>query len=59
MNPDQLWKTTMDPDGRTLLQVAEAEATETEHIFSMLMGDDVEPRRRFIEEHAHEADLDI
>jgi DNA gyrase subunit B len=59
MNPDQLWKTTMDPSGRTLMQVTEAEAAEAEHIFSMLMGDDVEPRRRFIEAHAHEAQLDI
>ena len=59
MNPDQLWKTTMDPDRRTMLLVTDSEAAEAEHIFSMLMGDDVAPRRRFIEAHAHEAELDI
>ena len=56
---NHLWKTTMDPETRTMLRVTQEDPVESEHIFSMLMGEEVGPRRSFIEAHAHEAQLDI
>ncbi len=59
MNAEQLWETTMNPETRTLWQVTIESAAEADHIFSMLMGDDVPPRRDFIEKHAKYARLDV
>jgi len=59
MNPETLWDTTMDPARRTVLKVSIEEAVEADKIFNMLMGDEVGPRKRFIESHAKSANLDV
>ncbi|PJB70075.1 MAG: DNA topoisomerase (ATP-hydrolyzing) subunit B [Alphaproteobacteria bacterium CG_4_9_14_3_um_filter_47_13] len=58
MNPEQLWETTLNPDARTLLQVKIQDAQESNDIFSTLMGEKVEPRRKFIQDHALKANID-
>ena len=58
MNAEQLWETTMDPNSRTLRKVTIDNAAEAYRIFSMLMGDDVPPRREFIEKNAKYAKID-
>ena len=58
MNEEQLWETTMNPENRTLRQITIENAAEADYVFSMLMGDDVAPRREFIEENATYARID-
>jgi DNA gyrase subunit B len=60
MNADQLWETTMNPENRVLKKVSIKDAQIAEAIFTVLMGLDVEPRRKFLEEHSHEVSfLDV
>lgn len=59
MNPDQLWETTMNPENRLLKKVGIDDATKADEVFSMLMGDEVLPRKRFIQTHAKMATLDV
>jgi DNA gyrase subunit B len=59
MNPEQLWETTMNPKNRVMRQVTIEDTAAADGVFSMLMGDEVPPRKRFIQTHAKSATLDI
>ena len=59
MNPEQLWQTTMNPENRTLKKIIIDDAAKADEVFTMLMGEEVLPRKRFIQTHAKKANLDI
>ncbi len=59
MNPEQLWETTLNPETRTLLNLTQTDEMEAERAFTMMMGDEVGPRRKYVETHALEADVDV
>jgi DNA gyrase subunit B len=59
MNPDQLWETTMNPQSRLMKKITIEDSAEADHVFSMLMGNEVPPRKRFIQTHAKQATLDV
>ncbi len=59
MNPDQLWETTMNPEDRTLAQVTVENAKAASNLLSVLMGDDVPPRKQYIVDHAKRAEVDL
>ena len=60
MNPEQLWETTLNPAHRTLMQISVEDAVRADEVFSILMGEEVEPRREFIQQHAREVkELDV
>lgn len=59
MNPEQLWETTMNPENRILKQINITDAEEADKVFEMLMGNEVKPRRQFIQRYSQDAELDV